>query len=453
MPYPHHGVGYMASILRKNGHEVHFIDCAILKQPYSQIIPQVESLNPDAIGITAVSANYTGMKKLARMLHKLKIPIILGGVHVSTLPELCLRECKADFAVLGEGELTILELMNNWQDEEKRKHIKGIAYIENDQFIKNPERELIQNLDDLPFPAWDLINPLRYPVNYVYFKTKRLPAAVIFTARGCPYNCAFCASTQFWKHKFRKRSPRNVVDEIEYLVREFGIREIQIGDDYFNYDKNHVIEICHEILKRKLDLTFSCPNGLRIENIDKKLLTIMRKTGFYEFTIAVESGSQSILNSVNKRLNLKKLRETVKLVKSLGFFLEGFIIFGLPGETYRTVRQSIQLIKSLPYDIMAWFTAKPLPGSRWFDQWVRDKDLTKINYDWFHFVDIENVLEYSDGKRTIKLPVDALKEYFFRPRHILRYLKFWVHTFHLNQSFAPLGRFIQKILSKIRYIS
>jgi radical SAM superfamily enzyme YgiQ (UPF0313 family) len=441
MPYPHHGIGSLASILRKNGHEVHFIDCAILKQPYSQIIRQVEALKPDAVGITAISANYSGMKKLARMLLKLNIPIILGGIHVTTLPELSLRECGADFAVIGEGELTIVELMNLWHDKQKQKLIKGIAYIENNQFIMNPERELIQNLDDLPFPAWDLINPLKYPNTFVYFRTKRLPTAVIFTSRGCPHNCAFCASTQFWKHKFRKRSPQNVVDEIEYLIREYGIREIQFGDDYFNYDKKHVIEICREILRRKLDLALQCTNGLRIENLDRNLLTIMRKTGFYEFTIAVESGSQSILNSIDKKLNLKKIREVVKLAKSLGFFLQGFLIFGLPGETYKTVRRSIQFMKSLPFDVIGWFTAKPLPCSRWFDQWVRDKDIHKINYDWFHFVDIGSALEYSDGKRTIKLPMDAVKEYLFRPRQLLRYLKFWVHTFHFKQSLAPLGRF------------
>jgi anaerobic magnesium-protoporphyrin IX monomethyl ester cyclase len=440
MPYPHHGIGYVASILRENGHEVHFIDCAILNQPYSQISRQVESLKPDAVGITAISANYSGMKKLSQMLHKRNIPIILGGIHVTTLPELSLRETKADFAVLGEGELTILELMNNWQDKEKRKQIKGIAYIENDQFIKNPDRELIQNLDELPFPAWDLINPLKYSFKFVYFRTKRLPTAVIFTSRGCPHSCAFCASTQFWKHQFRKRSPQKVVDEIEYLAREYGIREIQIGDDYFNYDKQHVIEICREILRRKLDLTFQCTNGLRIENIDRNLLTIMRKTGFYEITIAVESGSQSILNSINKGLNLKKLTEAVKLAKSLGFFLQGFLIFGLPGETYKTVRRSIQFMKSLPFDVVGWFTAKPLPGSRMFDQWVRDKDPSKINYDWFHFVDVGVALEYSDGKRTIKLPKDAVKEYLLRPRQLLRYLKFWIHTFHFKESLAPLGR-------------
>jgi len=448
MPCPHHGIGYMAAILRENGHEVHYIDCAILKQSYSKIISQIELLAPDAIGITALSPYYSEMKKLARMLHKLKIPIILGGEHVTTLPELSLKECGADFVVLGEGELTILELMNIWQDKEKRKHIKGIAYIENNHFIRNPERELIQNLDELPFPAYDLINPLKYPIADSYFKVKRLPVTGIFTSRGCPYACSFCASSAFWKHHFRHRSPQKVVDEIEYLMKSFGIREIQIGDDYFNCSKKHIIEICREILRRKLDLTLTCPNGLRIENIDEKLLTIMRKAGFYALTITFESGSQAILDGVNKKLNLRNVARNIKLAKKLGFFLKDYLVFGLPGETYETVRKTIQFAKSLPYDTIAVFIAKPIPGSSWFDQWSRNKDVSLLDYNWFNFVVNENKLEFSDGNRTIKLPIDAYREFFFRPIQVLRFLRYWVHTFHFIQSFIILiPRLYKQILN------
>ena len=429
----------MAAILRKNGHEAHYIDCAIQKHPYSHTFQEVKRLNPDAIGITAKSIQYSEMRKLSRILRNLKIPIILGGTHASFLPEMSLRECGADFVVIGEGELTILELMNNLHDKDKRKNIKGIAYIKNNKFIMNPQRELIENLDDLPFPAWDLIDPRKYPPMPM-FKIRKYPVAAIFTTRGCPHYCSFCASCSFWRHKFRRRSAKNVVDEIEYLINEFGIREIMIADDYFNCDKNHVIEFCREVLKRKLNLSFTCYNGLRVENIDRKLLTIMRKTGFYAFTIAIESGEQSILDNIHKKLNLKNIFKAIKLAKSLGFFLEGFIIFGLPGETYETARKSIQLVKSLPFDVVAFFIAKPLPGSSWFDEWVVGKDLNKIDYDCFHFNRLQNQLSYSDGKKTLNLPVDAFREHFFRPVQIARYFKYWVSTFKIRQSFVPIAR-------------
>ncbi|MHA1132637.1 MAG: B12-binding domain-containing radical SAM protein [Candidatus Helarchaeota archaeon] len=192
-------------------------------------------LNPDVIGITALSPYYSQMRILARFLRKLQIPVILGGVHVSALPELSLRECGAEFVVIGEGELTLLELMEKWQDEEGRKQIKGIAYLEDGQFKRNPDRELIANLDDLPFPAWDLINPKKYPQIPHGRVMKRTPFAPIFTTRGCPYSCSYCSSCNFWRRKFRKRSAKNIVDEIEYLVKTFGIREIHIWDDNFTF--------------------------------------------------------------------------------------------------------------------------------------------------------------------------------------------------------------------------
>ena len=208
-PYSPLGIGYMAAVLREHGHQVHFIDCAILDEPYSQSIRRVKSLNPDAIGITgSYTSQYSEMKKLSGMLHKLDIPIILGGVHVTFLPELCLKECKADFAVIGEGELTILELMDLWENKEKRKQIKGIAYIENNQFRINSKREFIENLDDLPFPAWDLINPLVFPSHAQRRIMKRYPVAPLITTRGCPFKCSYCASTNFWHQKFRRRSPQ-----------------------------------------------------------------------------------------------------------------------------------------------------------------------------------------------------------------------------------------------------
>jgi radical SAM superfamily enzyme YgiQ (UPF0313 family) len=336
MPNPPIGLGYIASILRENGHEVSIIDCAITRKSYSEIRSEVENRNPDAIGITALTSYYHEMVKLARILKKLEIPIILGGVHVTALPELSLRECKADFAVIGEGEFTILELLDKWDNDTERKKIKGIAYIEKGNFQLNPRRELIQNLDDLPFPAWDLINPLAYPRMPHGRTMKRYPVAPIFTTRGCPFSCSYCASTQFWERKFRTRTPGNVVDEIEYLVNEFGVREIHIWDDNFTLIKKHVLGICKEILKRNLDLTFACPNGVRIDRLDKEILTAMRQAGFYALIFAIESGAQSILDKANKKINLKIIPGKVKLAKSLGFLIPSYFILGLPGETYTT---------------------------------------------------------------------------------------------------------------------
>jgi len=380
-------------------------------------------MNPDVIGITALSSYYNEMRILARILHPLKIPIILGGVHVSALPELSLRECGADFVVIGEGELTTLELMEKWQDLEAKDHIKGISYLENSRFQLNPARELIPNLDELPFPAWDLINPLKYPLTPHGYIMKRYPVAPILTTRGCPYSCSYCASTQFWRRKFRRRSAQNIGDEIEYLVNTFKIREIHLWDDNFTLLKKHVVEFCKEIQQRKLDLTFACPNGIRIDHLNRELLTLMRRTGFYSLTFAIESGSQAILDQANKRINLKVIPKILEIAKRLGYRTPGFFIFGLPGETYTTARRTIQFAKNLPLDTAVFFSAKPLPGSRLFADWRGKNDLIKVNYDWFHFSETGNQIELSDGKKKLNLPKDAYREFLFRPIQILRSLK------------------------------
>ncbi|MHA1278270.1 MAG: B12-binding domain-containing radical SAM protein [Candidatus Helarchaeota archaeon] len=425
-PNPPIGLGYIAGMLRAHHHKVDILDCAIRKDSYPRIISLVKEIDPEVVGITALSPYYSHMRLLARQLRKLKIPIILGGVHVSALPELSLRECGADFVVIGEGELTTLELMDKWHDEESKKQIQGIAYLENGKFTQNPLRPLIQNLDDLPFPAWDLINPLKYPRRPHGMIIKRYPVAPIFTTRGCPYNCAYCASTQFWRRKFRRRSAKNIVDEIEYLVRTFGIREIHIWDDNFTLVKKHVVEFCQEILQRQLDLVFSCPNGVRIDTLNKEILTLMRQTGFYSLTFAIESGSQSILNRANKKIDLKVIPKVAKLAKELGYIIPSFFIFGLPGETYTTARRSIQFAKSLPLDSAVFFKATPLPGSRIFEDWPHKNDLFKTKYEWFQFHAEQNKIILSDGKRTLNLPKDAYREFIFRPRQIYRLLKYFL---------------------------
>jgi radical SAM superfamily enzyme YgiQ (UPF0313 family) len=175
----------------------------------------------------------------------------------------------------------------------------------------------------------------------------------------------------------------------------------------------------------------------------------MRKAGFYSFIVAIESGSQYILNRNNKKLNLKNVRGAMELAKSMGFFLLGYVIFGLPGETYETARRTIQFAKTLPYNAIATFIAKPLPGSNWWKELAKTEDVEKIDPDWFQFLLTENQYELSDGKRTMKLPIDAYHEYFFRPIQIWRYLRFWINTFHFRQSILGV---VRRIIKQALYI-
>ena len=445
MPNPPLGLGYLAGILRAHGHHVDILDCAIMKESYPQLLPRIKSLNPDVIGITALSSYYNEMRRLAGVLHTLQIPIILGGVHTSAIPELSLRQCRANLAVVGEGELTTLELMDKWQDEAIRKDLKGIAYLEENQFKINPNRELIPNLDELPFPAWDLINPLKYPPLPHGAVMKRYPAAPILTTRGCPYSCVYCASTQFWRRTFRKRSAQNIVDEIEYLVNTFKIREIHIWDDNFTLIKKHVVDFCREILRRKLDLTFACPNGVRIDSLNKELLTLMRRTGFYSLTFAIESGSQALLEQANKKIDLKIIPEITKMAKDLGYQIPAYLMLGFPNETYNTARQTIQFVKNLPIDRTVFFLVQPLPGSRLFNDFAQKNNLNSIDCS-FHFFTFKNNIKLTDGKNKIILPRDAIREFYFRPIQLFRMLKTNINTLQLRQLLLRVIMFLRTVL-------
>lgn len=433
MPNPPLGLGYLAGILRAHGHQVNILDCAIMKESYLQILSRIKAMNPDVIGITALSSYYNEMRTLARVLHVLQLPVILGGVHVSALPELSIRECGADFAVIGEGELTILELMDKWQDKKTVKQIDGLAYIENDKLKLNSPRKLIQNLDDIPFPAWDLIDILKYPPLPHGYTIKHSPIAPILTTRGCPYSCIYCASTQFWGHKFRRRSAQNIGDEIEYLVNTFKIREIHIWDDNFTLSRNHVVDFCREIRERKLDLSFSCPNGVRIDTLNKELLTLMRRTGFYSLYFAIESGCQTTLDRANKKINLKVIPKMVKIAKKLGFLVPAYFMVGFPGETYKSARQTIQFAKSLPLDRATFFLVQPLPGSRLFNDLIQKKESTKVNYNSFYFFTIKNNIVIREGNKKVVLPRDAIREFNLRPKQIFRGILINLKAFKLRQ--------------------
>jgi radical SAM superfamily enzyme YgiQ (UPF0313 family) len=417
------GLGYIASFLRENGHKVYIADLNLLKIQNKKIHKIISKFKPDIIGVSAVTYYYSGMKELCTHLPR-EVPIVLGGVHISALPEYSFNECNPHYLVIGEGEVTFLELIESLKTEVDPAEINGIAYKRNNELHFTPKREMIQNLDDLPFPAWDLMNPRKYKMMGVALGTfhKRYPTAPIITTRGCPYSCKYCASTRFWGKKFRRRSPQNVVDEIQYLVDHFGVREIHIQDDNFTLNKKHVIDICHEVIKRKLDVIFNCPNGVRIDHLNKEILSIMKRAGFYSITVGIESGSQRVLNTIKKQLDLKTVKDILGTAKELGYFLQAYFMIGLPSDNYETIRETIDYSLKIPIDKPKYLLTQPLPGSELFDQWAKNKDLNNFNWDSIYFFGADYNLSSIPTKDLEKFQRYAFLRYFFRPRTFIKNL-------------------------------
>ncbi|MBD3186736.1 radical SAM protein [Candidatus Bathyarchaeota archaeon] len=383
------GLGYLASSLEQAGFTAIIIDMALHDIQWESIIRYIKKKRPLFVGISALTLYYDGMKKLSKFIkaHSPDTMVILGGVHPSVLPRYSLRECKADAVSIGEGEQTIVELAraiaNGALD---LSGIKGLAIWKDGEIIFTEKRDLIKDLDTLPMPAWYKINPNIYPKNPHGFLLKYLQVAPIFSSRGCPHDCSYCASCKFWGQKIRFRSPVKVVDEIEYLHDEFGIREIHFWDDNLTLKRSHIVGICKEIIKRGLNhMAFCTPNGVRVDTLNDTVLKWMKAAGFYKMTFAVESGSPELLRKSNKKTSLLKIAKNTVLAKKMGFILNSFFMLGFPGETRETMEETVRFACALPFDYSTFFIMKPLPGSAIFEQWrqgrsIKDFDWKKLGY-------------------------------------------------------------------------
>ncbi|MHA1344456.1 MAG: B12-binding domain-containing radical SAM protein, partial [Promethearchaeota archaeon] len=310
------GLLYLAAVLQRAGHRVKIIDFYLYDIQYSDINIVISKYKPDLIGLTAVSRFYNEMKRICKAITA-NVPIVLGGVHPSSLPEVTLRENNAEFLIIGEGEMTILELVDYIEKGGDLTKINGLAYKENGKIIINPPRAPIKNLDDLPFPAWDLLRLESYNTAFksgykgFFDYTEFMP---IITSRGCPFRCTFCASTFFWGSSIRFRSIRNIIKEIEYDISHYNVKNFEIWDDNFTINRKRVIEFCKEIIKRKISASFYLVNGIRLDTLTRPLIKLMKLAGFRGVAISPESGSQEILNNVNKHLDLSIVKKVATML-------------------------------------------------------------------------------------------------------------------------------------------
>lgn len=395
------GVGYLISFLRDNGFECDYIDAVKTKDSISDIVFSCKEKKPDLIAISIMTMFYNNAKELINKLKILNIPIVIGGAHVSALPVYSFEDLNVDYAIYGEGEYPLLGLMellksNNISDENLLK-INGLVFRENSGLIrKNSPSELISDLDSLSMPAWDLMDPRTYPFAPHGSVAKRFPIASILSSRGCPFNCDYCAVNVMWRGKYRMRSIKNVVDEIEFLVKKYGVKEIHFEDDNLTVSKSRIIELCDEIVNRKLGIVWACPNGVRIDTLDLEILKKMKASGCYSLSFGIESGSQKILDGVNKRLDLRIVKHIVDLTTRVGIETRAFFILGLPGETLETINETVEFALELNLEVAGFFILTPLPGTKVFSDWLNRTGFSLADLDW-------DRLNKSSGKDPISV--------------------------------------------------
>jgi len=290
-------------------------------------------------------------------------PLLFGGPHCSSLAQTILEKNAAvDAVVIGEGENTLTEVVESLCKKNVFEGLKGIAYKYQDQIIHNQPRPLIENLDDIPFPAYHLLpNLKRYKS-----RSRAEPVGYIFTSRGCPSQCTFCSRNfgTFW----RPHSPNRVVEEICYLVKEHGVGQISILDDNFTFDINRAAEILDLLARRCPGIAIDLQIGVRVDRVNEELLLKMRKAGVFKIGFGIESGDQNILKKIKKRVVLDKAIALTRAARSLGMVTQGFFIIGLPGETAKTMRKTIDFSLKMNPHYASFSICTPLPGTELFEE-------------------------------------------------------------------------------------
>ena len=239
------GLGYLASSLRNAGHDVQIVDCLLKKMPPKKFLELIKNIKPDVIGVSIFSVSFGEAKELILKIKECSpATVVIGGHHVTALPTDSLKATKADFALVGEGEETIVDLIDKIGNNQDHRDVKGICFRSaKGKFITTPPRPLIENIDNIPFPAWDLFDMPAYPPLPHGTFYRRSPSVSIITTRGCFYSCTFCAANLTFGKKVRRRSAKNVVDEIELLHNNYGIKEFHFADDNFTHSKAHAMGV------------------------------------------------------------------------------------------------------------------------------------------------------------------------------------------------------------------
>ncbi len=371
--HPHVGVAYLISVLKQANIDVQVYD-ETAEVGHQSLHTITTSYCPDLIGVTAFSYSINhAIDIIAKLKEDFTCPIVIGGPHVSATRAKALADTQADFAIKGEGETTLIELIHELDTTHPDfKTVAGLIWRTTSEIIDNKDRELIQDLDSLPFPDYEAFKLEKYTCTI----SNTLP---IITSRGCPYGCIFCSVRLSFGQHFRARSAENVVDEMQYWYKK-GWSRFEINDDCFSYDIDRAIKICDLIMERGINIKYELYNGIRADRTTMELLRKMKGSGCTFISYGCEAGNDQTLRTIRKGLTLDHIRKAVDMTNSVGIRNSVNFIIGHPGETYETARQSISFAKSLPTNFVNFYNLVPYPGTALME-WVEQNTTILVSPD------------------------------------------------------------------------
>ncbi len=361
------GIYYLSSYLKQFSYKVQVSDGEALKLEREDIIKEIALFKPDFIGISSSTVAFHRAAELARHIKSrfAEIPLIIGGPHITAAPEDAMSLGVFDYGVIGEGEITLKELLEAHINQSSLENIDGICYFSpNKELVINPRRAYISDLDSLPFPAYELIPDIELytppPSNYI-----STPVVNIITSRGCPSRCTFCDKNIFG-NLYRKRSPEDILKEIKYLKVTYDFREIAFVDDTFLIDKKRVYALFDLLDKENIHFHWTCMS--RINDLDLEYLKFIKSKGCWHISLGIESGNKDILKIIKKNISLEKVEQLIKWCHNLGIKTKGFFIVGHPLETIETLDETIALACHLKLDDIVVTINTPLPGSQQYEE-------------------------------------------------------------------------------------
>ena len=393
MPFALLGLGYLAAVLEKNQYQVDVIDCQLQNLSLEDFRSELSKRQPNIVGVTSSTLTYQSGLKLVKIAKEVcpNCITIAGGPHVTFWDDKALEECpELDIVVRREGENTVLELVQKIEAEKSYADVLGTTVRVNGKIVKNPDRPYIEDLDSLPFPARHLwpMERLRQYEDILY----------LATSRGCVYWCEFCTTVRMHGRKYRMRSPKNVVDELELLNKTYGAKKFTFCDDAFTVDQPRIEALCSEILQRDLKIEWNC--GTRVDMITKDLLVKMKNAGCISVWFGVESGTQQVLDAMKKGITPELTIKVLGWVRELGLKPVPNVILGFPGETKQSAWKTIKFVEKIAPDEVGFYNvATPFPGTPMYDM-VKEKG-------WLRITDFD---QYDTTHPTFETPQLSMKE-------------------------------------------
>ena len=380
--FPTLGLATIAATAKQQGHKVEILDLCWRPYDFKFIRSIIQKIKPEIIGIHATTPLMNQLKDISIIIKDISksIRVVGGGPHPTALPIETIKESMLDVICTGEADYTFSDLCNGGD----LSRIQGIYYRDGDEIHNTGTRQVLENIDDLPMPAWELYPPLDY-MKISKLIARNPPVTTVEFSRGCVYLCDFCSSKMTMARGYRKKSPERCAEEVKYM-HSVGFREFWLADDIFTSDQNWAYEVSEAIAKTGVDMTWTCSNGIRVESANKNLFKMMKEAGCYRVSFGFESGNNDVLKSFGKggRASVKEGRRAVREAQKAGIEVNGFFMLGLTGDTEETMDDTIEFARSLaPMDLLKFGTAIAFPGTDMFNNYA-EKGMVK-SYNWDNY--------------------------------------------------------------------